>query len=329
MTHIKEIKFKRRLADNEAYILEVLEGHNDEINDLHFHRSNGINIQRLQRSLEYRGTLSMTPIYKIIANSLIYVYDFIKHKINVEKLLENAEEAFQEMTFWQEGKDEEFHLERGMRLLLSIKNKGEELKNKNYDKTELEKAMYQHIKELQQPNYYGCGFRQFCGMKNAKIEKIVRGLQGIVSIKAADLGYYEDLFVPRRLYKNFIKPVLENNKYLLSIEIRDKQLIEILNYIHRRTREFRKNYGNDFRPEFTRPEICREIGIKEPPINKFRKIMEPLEGIIGRIERPRFFIKEKWKSRNNIKKGYCIYYNLPSWFLPMKHQSILESEVRR
>ena len=43
--------------------------------------------------------------------------------------------------------------------------------------------------------------------------------------------------------------------------------------------------------------------------SKFRKLMKPLEGIVGRIER---------------KKEY----SKPTWFLSLKHQNILDEIVR-
>ena len=120
------------------------------------------------------------------------------------------------------------------------------------------------------------------------------------------ISVYHDMFIPRHVYEKRVIPALNNSENKFKIQALDKQEVEILSFIYKRSVELRQRYRNGYRPEFTRPEISKVLGIKMPPQTKFRKMMEPLEGIVGRIER-----KDSFASGD--LNGYTVYYSRPTW----------------
>lgn len=320
----KELEFKRILTNNEIKILDALKKNNHKDGDLYFHRIRGTNfyglIITMEREKEYLEYINNKE-YGDMIDILRKIVDFSKKNINIAQLKKDIEKI--ELDKINDERTENNLLAyRAVGIIRSIKIK---LDKNNESEEEQEKKILEYVKSLKTPHYYGFGFKPFCDMENAKIEHTTRGLQGIVSI-ISGRRYYKDIFIPRHVYEKAIIPALNNQNNTLSITIDNGLLIETLRFIYGKTKELRKKYGNDFRPEFTRPEILKEVGLKKSKLHEFRILMQPLEGILGRVERYNGFIDEKWKSKNG-RKGWYVSYRLPSWFLSNQHQTILEEKL--
>jgi len=173
--------------------------------------------------------------------------------------------------------------------------------------------LIKQLELIQKPRYIGLDQR--CKMAHAEIDRLARGLQGIVSIKLGSYGQYRDVFVPCHLYEDAVLPALDGQEHRFVRSVAGEHL-ETLRYACDKTRNLRKRYGNRFRPEFTRPEICREFDLGDMALIDFRHFMEALEGVMGRLERHSSF----------YAGGYTVYYEQPSWFLPYRHQRMLEEQ---
>jgi len=180
------------------------------------------------------------------------------------------------------------------------------------------RALRRWLREKSSPNYHWFKFKTGIGWPDSKIDRVVRDLQGIISIKAGGYGCYRDVWIPPHVYENIVRPAIKDPLHRATVRVKDARQCDALNYIASRTAELRERYGARYRPEFTRPEICREAEIPLLPLCEFSQLMTGLEGVLARVERHTSF-STQWKK----KRTYMVNYELPSWYLPLEHQRML------
>lgn len=300
------MQFTRTLTEDEVAVLQAVKKWNQKGHDLSFHRVHGTNYQNLMETFERERSIGyLSEKAHCVMREIML---FAQGKRKMQTLTKIIAEIFQDDELYDELYKVRWLIDKVKRMQNSGQITPEE------DEKEIRSA----IRRREQPSYYGYGFKPFIeNMKARKINHIVRGLQGIVSIKAGGYRQYRDVFIPLDLYKKVIIPALEDPKHQVVIRVENAQKVEALQYMYEKTGNLRRRYSNRFRPEFTRPEITREMGLSKMSLQEFRQWMAPLEGIIGRIER-----------RDQISVGYrynyIVSYNQPSWFLPLHHQRMLE-----
>jgi len=179
------------------------------------------------------------------------------------------------------------------------------------------RAIRTALKKRCQPRYYGLS--KLLSFDEGKIENIARGLRGIISLEMGDQYFIDELFIPSTVYAKYVLPALKNNPKRITFKVKDETLIRVLEFIYDKTKELRVEYGNRFRPEFKRPQLIRELNLPQQSVAEFKRTMAPLEGILGRIKRDHSFVLKDKK-----RKVYC---ERPSWFLPVKHQEILQRQI--
>jgi len=300
------IIFERNLTSNQIDILEAVKVHTSH-HDYHFGRCSVISLENLIKALtppENDDEDYYIYEYKTLRNkALIMLYEvknFLKSE-NLSKLLEtvkNVDEQKREDNFGS-CSTRYSKLYHTVNLAKSIE------KRKNLKEDEL----HEFIKNWFKPNYTILKTHSGLDWSDSKFERIVQELYGIISIEKYK-HYYDDIFIPKHLYNSKVESALKDEKHRFIITIKDDLHIDILNFIYTKTKSLKSEYGASFRVEFSRPEICKHLDmISMLKQSKFRKLMKPLEGIVGRIER---------------KKEY----SKPTWFLSLKHQNILDEIVR-
>lgn len=319
------LEFIRVFRNNELKVLNSLKLtplNRDYGDGIYFYRRQGWNLENLIELLNHQKDLSRKlgfqdwNYYNKAINALETIVNFMKGKSDNSSLVKSTQDFIDEVIDYKHNFDSYYFLENILKLCDYIqKNKSQtDILEFNNQKESFRKA----IRLVINPRYHF--LEDPCDMSSTTIERIVRGLQGIVSIKASNHSY-RDLWIPRHVFEESVVPALEDSQHQFIRKVKDGELKDILSFIHHRTLELRNKYGKDFRPEFTRVEIIREVGLKNKPLNIFNKLMEPLEGILSRIERKDMFEGGELSTG----RGYWIYYEKPTWFLSLRHQYLLEA----
>lgn len=315
---MQRLEFIRVLRDDEITVLKMSRGHEDR----HFNRFAGSRydkqIEQLARASEFFPRDKDT--HKGVIEALEDINRFMRGKSELNGLLNHLNYANGSLPYLSSVYE---HITRRLKF---IQRRAEELGGYAMKPVQVEEFRTS-LTRLQEPSYcfFGSDYLR-AGFSDKKIERIARALQGIISIKMGNYGNYRDIFVPKKVYEQSVIPALKDSKHRFVVELEEEKLVAVLMHTFEKNRNLRKRFGNGFRVEFTRPEICEEVlKVKMPALKEFTEFMRPLEGILGRIERRACFQDEKWKSE--WKEGWTVSYDSPSWFLPLYHQRLLEVDL--
>ena len=304
------LEFTRALTPNQIEILSLLE---NSSGNRWFNRRPGFNIYKAIKNVGLWRESSFfrrdASSYKRAIEVLENIEKFLKKKIKNSKLLNSIE-----MYLFEVGRNDPPGLKPVTRLSGIIQYEG----YKMLESDRPDEDFYQAVRNSIRPGYPM--FEEQWNIPSSKVEGVASNLQGIISIWG-HFHRYKDVFIPEHVFERIVKPALEDPKHQINIKVEEEIALEIFNLIYLRTVELRKQYGDQYRPRFTRPEICREIGIKMPQAHHFKKKMKPLEGILGQVVDEDSF-NVKLKGGKNYSVGYGVY----SWFLPLRHQRIIETE---
>ncbi|MCK4589999.1 MAG: hypothetical protein KAT77_06145 [Nanoarchaeota archaeon] len=307
------LEFTRVLTKNQIKVLDALDKLNSHQGDRCFSRRSGKN---LPRKIQYLNTMSQyyqkqdypRVSYQKATLALQNLERFLKDKTSLKPLINSIEDFLEAIGRERECQDD---LNSLVGIFESIQRHQPQLN---------QKKLQEKIKTLLKPHYWN--FEYHHQIPSSKVEGVVKNLYGIISVDG-DEHRYHDIFIPEHVFEKIVRPALDDSSHQINIKVEDNLALDIFNYIYARTLELSKKYGNYKRFRFTRPEICREINIKMPKRHKFNDIMKPLEGILGRIQDQESFYPGTKKSSGS---KYCLYYQQSSWFLPLKHQRIIEAE---
>ncbi|HLD05174.1 MAG TPA: hypothetical protein VJG90_05655 [Candidatus Nanoarchaeia archaeon] len=168
------------------------------------------------------------------------------------------------------------------------------------------------LREAVAPRYHiPSGF----GYSALKTDRLMRGLQGLLSLIFERYhAPFRYLWMPQHVKENVVTPALEDDRSTIVVDVNQDPYETLLKHVLRGSVELRRRYGNGYRPQFNRPELCSALDSDLLTPDAFLAFMKPLEGVLGRIQQSATF---------DTAHGHCVRYDKRYWFLPLKHQRIL------